>query len=205
MADFKDNAKKAADETVDATKKAADKTADVAKKAGHEVADGAKKAGHEVSGAAQNAADEINKANSVDLIALVAGIVAIVFSFFHHYVVGKLAIADLGEETAGMSTWATGWSTFGTILLIIATVLVALAAFAGKSLPAAPWRLIAAGVAAVGALTLIIRAFSLTEHESLGDVVEESVSVGWSGWVVIIAGLVLAAAAGTAVKHTKNA
>ena len=60
----------------------------------------------------------------------------------------------------------------------------------GVALPGtAPWALITAGASALGVLLLLIR--GLTWSESAFGA---SAGIGWSGWLIIIAGAVLAAA-----------
>ncbi|MFM9378681.1 hypothetical protein [Gordonia sp. VNK21] len=114
--------------------------------------------------------------------ALAAGLVALIFSFFNRFVT-----ASFMGQTAGENAWYS-YAVLGMLLIIAATVLVAVQAFAPDVLPAtAPWNLITMVVAGLGTLLLLVR--GLTEDNAGFTGVD--VGIGWTGWIVIIAGTVL--------------
>lgn len=109
--------------------------------------------------------------------ALGAGALAIILSFFSRYV-----SADLGPlGTYGISAWHS-YAVLGMLLIVAAVAVVAAKAFASEQLPAGvPWNLVAAAAAGLGTVLVILRA--LTAGEGAG--------VGWSGWLLFIAGIAL--------------
>ncbi len=121
--------------------------------------------------------------------ALIAGGVAIILSFIGSYVTasydgpGAGAIGNLG----GTNAW-TSYATLGILLVIAATVIVAIKAFAADSLPdGIPWNLAALAAAGVGTLLLILRAL----FPGGADVPGFSVGPGWSGYLLWVAALAL--------------
>lgn len=121
--------------------------------------------------------------------ALVAGGVAIILSFIGSYVTasydgpGAGAIGDLG----GTNAW-TSYATLGILLVIAATAIVGIKAFASDSLPdGVPWNLAALAAAGLGTLLLILRAL----FPGGADVPGFDVGPGWSGYLLWIAGLAL--------------
>ncbi|MGN6723671.1 MAG: hypothetical protein ACTHJM_13750, partial [Marmoricola sp.] len=91
--------------------------------------------------------------------------------------------------SAGISAWHS-YAVVGMLLVLAATVLVVIHASDIALPPTVPWPLAAAGAAALGTFLLLIRGLTWSES-ALGA----SVGIGWSGWIVIIAGVVLTAAA----------
>lgn len=125
--------------------------------------------------------------------ALVAGALAILFSFFGAYVTVSV---DGGEDlpgldySAGTNAWES-FATLGMLLLVVAVVVVAVKAFAAQSLPdGVPWRLVALATAALGTLLVVVRAFTAGGDipSGLGGV---SVGPGWSGWLLFVAAIAL--------------
>ncbi|MCL3819015.1 hypothetical protein [Aeromicrobium wangtongii] len=126
--------------------------------------------------------------------AMIAGAVALILSFFESYVT-----VSAGGFSAGTNAWDS-YATLGVLLLIAATAIIAVKAFAGENLPAnVPWSLIAAGAAGLGTLLLILRAFTYSDG-GLGSRVD--IGPGWSGWVLFIAGIALTAFAFLASKES---
>jgi len=122
--------------------------------------------------------------------ALISGVVAFVVSLFSAYV--RVSV-DGGDDipgfnvSAGTNAW-TSFATLGMLLILVATALVAVKAFAKDVLPAGiPWTLIALVAAAVGTVLLILRAFTVGDSGLSGV----SVGPGWSGYVLFIASIAL--------------
>ena len=121
--------------------------------------------------------------------ALISGGLAIILSFFGSYVTasyngpGAGAIGDLG----GTNAWHS-YATLGVLLVIAATAILAIKAFAADSLPdGIPWNLAAFGAAALGTLLLILRAL----FPGGADVPGFDVGPGWSGYLLWIAAAAL--------------
>lgn len=115
---------------------------------------------------------------------MAAGVVAIILSFFPAYVT-----VSLGPYSSGATAWHS-FATVGILLVIVATALAALKAFAVEYLPAGvPWTIVITACAGLGTLLLLLRGLTVT-HAGLG----------WSGWVLVIAGVVMTAFAALALK-----
>ena len=115
--------------------------------------------------------------------ALIAGGLAIILSF-----IGSYVTVSAGPISSGTSAWDS-YATLGVLLVIAATVVVALKAFSKETLPdGVPWSLVAVGAAGLGTLLLILRAFTYSDG-GLGDAVD--IGPGWSGWALFVAGIVL--------------
>jgi hypothetical protein len=121
--------------------------------------------------------------------ALIAGVVALVFSFFSRFI--KVSI-DGGKSVPGLSfsggesAWHS-WGLLGILLVIVATAVVALKAFARETLPdGVPWSLVALGAAGLGTIILILRPLLVG-----GGGTGISVGPGWSAFIVWIAALAL--------------
>lgn len=121
--------------------------------------------------------------------ALISGALAIILSFFGSYVTASFDGPGAGaiSASAGTNAW-TSYATLGILLVILATAIVAVKAFAAENLPAgAPWSLVAFAAAALGTLLLILRALFPGGPDFPGL----DVGPGWSGYLLWIAGIAL--------------
>lgn len=121
--------------------------------------------------------------------ALISGAVAIILSFFGSYVTASYDGPGAGaiSASAGTNAW-TSYATLGILLVILATAIVAVKAFAADNLPAgAPWSLVAFASAALGTLLLILRALFPGGPDFPGI----DVGPGWSGYLLWIAAISL--------------
>jgi len=119
--------------------------------------------------------------------ALIAGGLALILSFISAYISVSADKKVVGVDVSyGISAWH-GYATFGILLVIAATAIVAIKAFAADSLPdGVPWALAAFGAAALGTLLLVLRALTIG-----GDGPGYSVGPGWSAFLLWIACLAL--------------
>lgn len=123
-----------------------------------------------------------------DKIAVGAGAVALLFSFFTHYV--SVSFSGFGASiSAGVSAWHS-YAVLGMLLILAAVALVLIRASDVPLPDTVPWPLVTAGASGLGVLLLLIRGLTWSESGP-----GASVGIGWSGWIVIIAGVVLTAAA----------
>lgn len=126
-----------------------------------------------------------------DKIALGAGAVLFVFSFFSSFVTASVDVSGF-SASSGISAW-NSYATLGLLLCFAAVALVVVQRMESSVLPdTVPWPLITAGSAGLGLLLLVIRAFTYGGDVPSG--VGVSVHPGWSGWIVMAAGLVILAA-----------
>ena len=121
--------------------------------------------------------------------ALIAGVVALVFSFFPKFIKvsfdGGKSIPGL-NFSAGESAWHS-WGFLGILLVIASTAIVAIKAFAKDNLPdGVPWSLVALGTAGLGTIILILRPLLVG-----GGGTGVSVGPGWSAYLLWIAALAL--------------
>lgn len=129
--------------------------------------------------------------------ALVAGALTFILSLFPYYIRasfdGGTAVPGL-DFSSGTSAW-TSYATLGMLLVLIATGLVAVRAFAKDALPAGvPWNLVVLATAGLGALLLILRALTVGGGGGV------SVGPGWSGWLIFITSIALTAFAALSFK-----
>ena len=107
--------------------------------------------------------------------ALASGGLALILSFFTSYVTVSIA-----GFSAGTSAWHS-YATLGILLVIAATAVVAVQAFAAESLPdGVPWSLTAFAASALGALLIVLRAVTVSPGHP-----------GWSGYLLFIAVIAL--------------
>lgn len=121
--------------------------------------------------------------------ALIAGGLSFILSFFERYVRVKIDGGDLVPGLSGSfgtNAW-TSYATLGILLVIVATAVVAVKAFAKDSLPdGVPWNLVALVAAGLGTFLLILRAFTASEGG-----IGASVGPGWSGWLLFVTTIAL--------------
>jgi hypothetical protein len=119
--------------------------------------------------------------------ALIAGGLALILSFIgSYYTVSYDGPGGVGISS-GTNAW-TSYATLGVLLIIAATAIIAVKAFAGESLPAgAPWSLIAAAAAGLGTLLVIARAI----FDNAPNFPGVSAGPGWSGYLLFVAGIAL--------------
>ncbi|RYJ05936.1 MAG: hypothetical protein EON52_08965, partial [Actinomycetales bacterium] len=125
-----------------------------------------------------------------DQVLLVAGALTVILTFFPAYAKAtakaKGDAADLVTNSSFSEThnaWVE-WATFGTLLLIVAFVLVAIRLFAPGTLPTTvPWNLVVAGAATLGTVLLVLYVFTFGEDvpAQLKSSVDYSTGPGWSG------------------------
>lgn len=134
--------------------------------------------------------DKFKSLGTNDQGALVAGALAIVLSFFGSYITASYdgpGAGAIGNISSGTNAW-TSYATLGILLVIGATTIVAIKAFAPDTLPAGvPWNLVAAATAGLGTLLLILRAVVNDVPSGAGV----SVGPGWSGYLLWIAAIAL--------------
>jgi hypothetical protein len=119
--------------------------------------------------------------------ALIAGVLALILSFISNYVTASYDGPGDLNVSAGTNAW-TSYATLGILLVIAATAIVAVKAFARENLPdGVPWNLAAAALAGVGTLLLILRAVFPGGPDGAGY----SIGPGWSGYLLFIAGIAL--------------
>lgn len=137
---------------------------------------------------------DVKSLGKFELGAMVAGGLAIILSFIESYVT-----VSAGSISVGINAWDS-FATLGVLLIIVATALVAVKAFAQENLPDnVPWSLIAAVAAGLGTLLLILRAFTYSDG-GFGSQVD--IGPGWSGWLLFVAGIVLTACAALIFKSS---
>lgn len=129
-----------------------------------------------------NVSFNIGALNIFDQIALISAAVFFLFSFFNRF--RSVSYSGYGIDiSAGISAWHS-YAVAGLLIALVAAVLVALKAVQPSILPAGvPWPLVTAGAAALGWVLVLLRGLTY-----------DGGSVGWSGWIVFIAGLIFAAA-----------
>src|SRR5699024_2868871 len=96
-------------------------------------------------------------------------------SFFPSYIT-----VSIGPFNEGVNAWHS-FATLGVLLVIVATAVVAVKAFAAENLPdGVPWNIVITACAGVGTLLLLLRGLTVSHA-----------GMGWSGWVLIIASAAL--------------
>lgn len=119
--------------------------------------------------------------------ALIAGGVAIIVSFIDKYVTASFDGPAAVSVSTGTNAWHS-YATIGMLLIVIATAIVAVKAFAKENLPdGVPWNLVAAVAAGLGTLLVILRAI----FNGVPDYPGISAGPGWSGYLLFLAGIAL--------------
>jgi hypothetical protein len=142
---------------------------------------------------------DINSINRTDLGALIAGALALIFSFIGNYISFSYDVPDdveaLGaaDASGGLSSAWVSYATLGMLLILAATAIIAVKVFAGQVLPAGvPFNLVAAAAAGLGTLLIILKAVTASDGGSaLGF--ETSVGPGWSAWPLFLCAIALTA------------
>ncbi|HTW18887.1 MAG TPA: DUF5336 domain-containing protein [Mycobacteriales bacterium] len=138
-----------------------------------------------------------------DLGVLATGLLAFIFSFFPYYgvkVSGSVLginVSTFGQTSSTVTAWHS-YSTLALLLILLGTIVAAIAIFASSSAPSLPigLRWIAAGLCALGALLYLIRLFTLPHHHhSFGAGISASEGVKWGGYLLLIIVLLNAACA----------
>src|SRR4051794_27617061 len=101
-------------------------------------------------------ATDLQSINRNDLGVMGAGVLVLIASFF------PFAGLDVGPFSYSQSAWSS-YGVLAMLLLLAAAILIAVTVFARDSLPSTlpvGWHTIAAGLAALGGLLIVIRAFT---------------------------------------------
>jgi hypothetical protein len=123
--------------------------------------------------------------------ALVAGALAVLFSFFDAYVTYSVSSDLVGFDLSGGSNAWVSFAVFGMLLVVASVAVVALKAFAPQTLPdGVPWRLVALATAGLGTVLVILRA--LTAGPDLPEgITGVDAGLGWSGWLLFLSTIAL--------------
>jgi hypothetical protein len=115
-----------------------------------------------------------------------AGIVALIFSFIPHYYGGSVHVLG-AHYSAGVSAWHS-YAFLGMLLILIGTAIAAIMVSGAAQLPKLPigLNLLVAGLVGLGTLLVIIRGFTADSGSGPGY----SYGVQWSGYIVMLAGVV---------------
>ena len=145
---------------------------------------------------------DIKTVGKNDQVALIAGAVAVLLTFFPSY--AKASVSGGGIDVSESKSAWVEWATFGTLLLIAAFVIIVLRVVVGNVLPdGVPWNLVTAAAAGLGTLLLVIYVF--TFGGDLGSVpssIDVSTGPGWSGWLLIVAAIVFTVFAALGFKES---
>ena len=130
---------------------------------------------------------DIKNLSTNDKVFLGAGILVFIASFFPYWGVS----VDGAGAFPGGSESTTAWHSYATLalLLLLASLLLgAVVIFSRTTLPdiSISWNVIVLGLAALGALLLIIRSFTLESGDSAGF----SYGLRWGAYVLMILALV---------------
>jgi len=115
-----------------------------------------------------------------------AGIVALIFSFVSHYYGGSVNVGGF-HYSAGVNAWHS-YAIFGMLLILLATVVAAIRVAGAAQLPKLPVgpNLLIAGLAGLGTLLVLVRGLTAGSGGGPGY----SYGIQWSGYIVIIAGVI---------------
>jgi hypothetical protein len=120
----------------------------------------------------------IQDINRNDLGVMGAGALAFIASFFPYwgYTFGPLSVS--------INAWHS-YALLGLLLVFLAAIVIAIKTFAADSMPSMPVGLhvLAAGLAALGTLLLVIRAFTYPHHNYGSGA---SYGVKWGAYVLFI-------------------
>jgi hypothetical protein len=141
---------------------------------------------HSVQGVVAMESSDFRQLARNDQGVLVAGVLALIASFFPYYgysVSGKAGNL-LGFNSSHSWTAWHSYATFALLLMVAATAIAAAQVFAKESLPdiGVSWNLLVLGLSALGALLFIVRSFSFDS----GDIGPLSYGLKWGAYVVMI-------------------
>jgi len=132
---------------------------------------------------------DLKKIDTLDLVAVGAGVVTLVLSLMPAYISATVSASDTNPfgdtvgSTGSESVWGT-WGVIGVLLIVLVTVGVAVQAVAPTVLPdGVPYRLVALAVGGLGTVLLILRGLTSTRFVTTYEV-EISTGPGWSGWLI---------------------
>lgn len=138
-------------------------------------------------------ATDLRAVDRNDLGALITGVIAVVLTTFGSYItISTSPPLPPTVNPNGYSAW-DGIGALGSLLIVLGVVIVAIRIFAPDLLPRkVPWHYVVAGAAALGVLILLIK--GLTFGIDGPRVVQENVDtgIGWSGWLLLVLGIVFA-------------
>lgn len=122
--------------------------------------------------------------------ALISGALAVIFTFFGSYI--TVSTGGPVAFSAGHNAW-DGVGVLGSLLLVVALVIVVVRVFSAPSLPAGvPWNLVAAAAAGLGTIILVIKGLTFNGGipSGLGSVIKVDAGPGWSGWALFVLAVV---------------
>lgn len=103
------------------------------------------------------------------------------------------------SSSASVTAWH-GWAAFGLLLMLIATVVVAVQLLTDTTLPQLrlSWNIVVVTLDALGALIYLIRSLDLPSASGPGF----SVGLRWGGWILLIAAIAQVIVAGLRFRAT---
>ena len=137
-----------------------------------------------------------------DQVALIAGAVTVLLTFFPAY--AKASVSGGGVDVSESKSAWVEWATLGTLLLIVAFVILVLRVVVGNVLPdGVPWNLVTAATAGLGTLILVIYVFTFGgDIGAVPDSIDVSTGPGWSGWILLVAAIVFTVFAALGFKES---
>jgi hypothetical protein len=130
-----------------------------------------------------------------DVIALVSGLLVFVASFLPWYRVTFSGEAETGV-TGTFNAWH-GLAGIGLILLLFSLVVTAAEPYVGEDVSKRPVSAVAALLAALGAVFVVVKSFSLPTV----DIPGAHVRLQWGGWLLILLSILQAVITALRVIH----
>lgn len=121
---------------------------------------------------------------------LIAGGLALIVSFIGAY--ARVSVDTKGDipGVSDLSSGTNAWDSFaalGILLVVAATAVIAVKAFAAAHLPSGvPWNLVAFAASALGTLLLVVRAFTYGDDGLSVPGLDVNVGPGWSGYLLFL-------------------
>ena len=136
--------------------------------------------------------------NRNDLGVMIAGLVAFIASFLPYMhasvkVSGAPAGFSLPSSDSGSITAWHSYAILGLLMIFAAAVIIAIKTFAANAMPSnlpVGLHVVAALLAGIGTLLVLIRALAYWDTKSAFGV-KVTIHIGWGGYVLILAGIVL--------------